>query len=86
MMKRNIKYGLMAKGCKVPLGYFLNGFFYDRASNHGNAQGFVDENGFFYTAKNGHQGKNGRPTAKIEGLTYIRLADVAEFDLVMFDA
>ncbi|GGY90232.1 MAG: hypothetical protein LRY40_00850 [Shewanella fodinae] len=85
-MKRNIKYGLMAKGCKVPQGYFLNGFFYERASNHGSAQGFVDEKGFFYSSSNGHHLKSGRPTAKIEGLTYIRLADVAEFDLVMFDA
>lgn len=85
-MKRNIKYGLMAKGCKVPLGYFLNGFFYERAANHGAAQGFVDEQGFFYISTNGYYHRSGRPTAKIEGLTYIRLADVAEFDLVMFDA
>ncbi|MDF0535480.1 hypothetical protein KDN34_07845 [Shewanella yunxiaonensis] len=85
-MKRNIKYGLMAKGCKVPLGYFLNGLFYERAANHGTAQGFVDEKGYFYAATNGLLAKHTRPTAKIEGLTYIRLADIAEFELVMFDA
>ncbi|KFZ36464.1 hypothetical protein HR45_15895 [Shewanella mangrovi] len=85
-MEKNIRYGLIAKGQQHPLGFFFNGFFYDQAKSSSRAEGYVDESGFFYPSVNKADPRSKIPTAKIDGLTFIRLRDIAEFQLVRFDA
>ncbi|QSX35110.1 hypothetical protein JYB87_07825 [Shewanella avicenniae] len=85
-MEKNIRYGLMAEGQASPLGFFLNGYYYDQAKKGSRAEGYVDDSGFFYPSINTADPRSKIPTAKIDGLTLIRLCDVAEFELVRFDA
>ncbi|MCH1927018.1 hypothetical protein L9G74_19495 [Shewanella sp. C32] len=85
-MEENIRYSLMAKGQRRPLGFFINGLFYEQLKSNSNAKGYVDASGFFYPSINKADPRSRIPTAKIDGLTYTRLSDIAEFELVKFEA
>ena len=85
-MEDNIRYSLLAKGQCRPVGFFVNGFYYDQLKSDSRAQGYVDASGFFYPSVNKADPRSRIPTAKIDGLTFIRLSDIAEFEIVAVEA
>lgn len=85
-MEDNIRYSLQAKGQCRPVGFFVNGFYYDQLQSDSRAKGYVDASGFFYPSVNKADPRSRIPTAKIDGLTFIRLSDIAEFEIVAVEA
>lgn len=81
-MKNDVRYELIPEGHQMPVGFFLNGYYYGHPFGDKVQQGKVDEQGDFYSFIKNESLDPNKPVAKIEGLRYIRLSDSAEFQLI----
>jgi hypothetical protein len=81
-MKKDTKYNLIPSGHALPIGFFLDGYYYGQPFGDSIKQGKVDEKGNFFSFISEKEATSDQPIAKIEGLKYIRLSDSVEFQLV----
>lgn len=78
-MKKNIKYLLIPKGNKNPIGYFLNNKYYSHLLGDNVPEGEVRSDKHFYSFI--HPEKDRNPVGKVENMSYIRLSDNFSMEL-----